>query len=207
MTTFIVDYITALLATTGYSGLVLAMSLESMVFPLPSEAVMPFAGFLWSTGQMSVWLIVLWSTVGSLIGSMISYWIGLYGGRPFIARYGRYVLLNENHLKMTEDFFNKHGAKAIFIGRLIPVIRHLISIPAGLGKMNVWKFICYTVVGATLWNTFLTVVGYYLGANWTLIKQYGEYLDLAVIFVIIVTGLWFWQRYRKQKSGLTQDKN
>ena len=198
MTTFIVDYITALLATTGYPGLVFAMALESMVFPLPSEAVMPFAGFLWSTGQMSVWLIILWSTVGSLIGSMISYWIGLYGGRPFIAKFGRYVLLNEKHLRQTENFFHKHGAKAIFIGRLIPVIRHLISIPAGLGKMNVWKFICYTVVGATLWNTFLTVVGYYLGANWTLIKQYGEYLDLTVIFVIIVTGLWFWQKYKKE---------
>ncbi|MFA6416533.1 MAG: DedA family protein [Candidatus Paceibacterota bacterium] len=207
MTTFIVDYITSLLDTVGYAGLVIAMTLESMVFPLPSEAVMPFAGFLWSTGQMSFWLIVVWSTVGSLIGSMISYWIGLYGGRPFIAKYGSYFLLNEKHLQQTEEFFNKHGAKAIFIGRLVPVVRHLISIPAGLGKMNVWRFLCYTAVGATLWNTFLTIVGYYLGANWEVIKEYGHYLDMAVILAIILTGVWFWREYRKEKVGLTQEKN
>lgn len=198
MTTLIVDYIVALLIKIGYAGLFLAMTLESMIFPLPSEAVMPFAGFLWSVEKMNFFAIIFWSTAGSLFGSLISYWLGFYGGRPLINKIGHYFLLNEEHLKSTEIFFNKHGAKAIFVGRLIPIIRHLISIPAGLGKMNLKKFVCYTVVGAALWNSFLTIVGYYLGSNWEIIRGYGHYLDVFVALILVLTFLVFWLKKRKK---------
>ncbi len=191
ITETLVEYITALMAGGGYGVIVFLMALESMVAPVPSEAVMPFAGFLIVEGRFSFAGVIVWSTVGSIIGSLISYYMGAWGGAPFVRRFGRYLLLDESHLDMTERFFAKYGDKAIFICRFIPVVRHLISIPAGIGKMNVVKFSIYTVIGAGLWNAFLAYVGYILKENWTVVRAYSEIVDVIVVVGLIVVGIVF----------------
>lgn len=197
MTDFLVQYFIDIMSALGYGGLTLLMALESMVAPVPSEAVMPFAGFLLYMGKMSFWPIVAFSTIGTIVGSVLSYVIGLYGGRPFIRRFGKYLLLNEEHLAMTERFFARFGEKSIFISRFVPVVRHLISIPAGIGKMNLLKFCIYTIFGGAIWNTFLAIVGYYLGSRWEEIRKYSEVLDIVFVVLIILAVSYFVHQRRK----------
>lgn len=187
----------------GYVGVGLLMTFESMVLPVPSEAVMPFAGFLWHDGKMTWWAIGIASTVGSIIGSLISYWIGAVGGRPFVNKVGKYLLLNEHHLEKTHQFFQRYGEKTIFISRFIPVVRHLISIPAGFGRMNLTKFITYTVTGAALWNMLLAYLGYILGSNWGMIRKYSEVLDVIIIVAIIIGAIYLILRIKKRKQSPT----
>ena len=183
----------------GYGGITILMALESMVFPLPSELVMPFAGFLAATGKMSFILVVLFSSIGSLIGSLISYYIGLYGGNHLILKYGKYLLLDKEDLMKTEKWFRHSGEKTVFISRFIPVVRHIISIPAGIGRMHLWKFCIYTVAGATIWNTFLAWLGYLLGQNWTKVRHYSEYISIAVAIILVAAGAWFACRHIRHK--------
>ena len=189
ITEFIVTYTTTIIAKTGYAGVFILMVLESMVAPVPSEAVMPFAGFLWFQKTFTLWGVIVASTAGSLVGSLLSYWIGAKGGRVIVERYGKYLFLNVHHLDVTERFFARYGAKAVFVSRFIPVVRHLISIPAGVGKMPIGKFCVYTIVGAGLWNSFLTWVGYALGQNWQSVQRYSHAIDIAVVVGIkIIAG-------------------
>ncbi|MBI2415280.1 MAG: DedA family protein [Candidatus Kerfeldbacteria bacterium] len=200
ITEFLVDYITAFISVTGYVGIALLMTLESMIAPVPSEAVMPFAGFLVSTGRFNLLGIILASSIGSLIGSIISYYLGKYGGKAFIKKFGKYLLLNEHHLATTERFFAQYGDRAIFVSRFVPVVRHLISVPAGVGGMNLGKFIVYTLVGATLWNSFLGYVGVLLGDHWTVVKHYSEWLDIIVVLGIVGTiGYFIYRQLPKHK--------
>lgn len=194
----LVGLFTSIISTAGYAGIFFLMVLESMVAPVPSEAVMPFAGVLWFLGKMSFGPIVIFSTLGSITGSLISYYAGLYGGRPLIQKYGKYVLLNEHDLALTESFFEKYGDKTIFVSRFIPVVRHLVSIPAGTGKMNIFKFIFYTVLGAGMWNAFLTYAGYYLGSNWMEIRKYSEVIDLVLVAAIIALVVLYFYKRRKR---------
>ncbi|HVO77074.1 MAG TPA: DedA family protein [Candidatus Bathyarchaeia archaeon] len=198
LTEFIVRYATLVISKTSYVGIGILMTMESMIMPVPSEAVMPFAGFLWFEHKLSFWGIVFAATLGSIAGSLLSYCIGAYGGRPFVKKCGKYLLLNECHLEETERFFAKHGEITIFISRFIPVVRHLISIPAGLGRMNVLRFSIYTIVGAGLWNAFLTWLGYHLRDNWETIRGYTEVID-AVLIVLILSALGFFV-YKQVKS-------
>jgi membrane protein DedA with SNARE-associated domain len=186
ITEFLVEHFTEWIEAGGYLGVMMLMTLESMVAPVPSEAVMPFAGFLIFEGKFTFLGVIFFSTVGSIIGSLLSYYAGAYGGRPFIKRFGKFLLLDESHLGMTERFFNKHGDKTIFISRFIPVVRHLISIPAGVGKMNLVKFSVYTIVGAGIWNAFLTYIGYILRENWTIVRKYSEIVDIFVVALLII---------------------
>ncbi len=207
MTEYLINLFTGIISRTGYFGVAFLMMLESMVFPIPSEAVMPFAGVLWFSGKMSFVLIIFFSTLGSLMGSLISYYMGLYGGKPFVQKFGKYLLLNEHDLVITENFFKKFGDKTIFISRFIPVIRHLISIPAGTGKMNITKFIFYTTIGAGLWNATLTYLGYYLGSRWTELRKYGEIIDFVLIILIIVAiGFYFYKRRNKAIEKTVDNK-
>jgi len=172
----------------SYVGIFLLMTLESMVAPIPSELVMPFAGFLIFTGQFDVAPVMVASSLGSIVGSLLSYGMGMLG-KPVVLRYGRYLLLNPHHLEWTEQFFSRHGGKTIFIARFIPVVRHLISIPAGLARMPLIPFIVYTAVGATLWNMFLTYLGVRLKENWRVIQQYTHILDYFVVAGLIGAGV------------------
>jgi membrane protein DedA with SNARE-associated domain len=188
------------ISSLGYFGVFFLMVLESMVLPMPSELVMPFAGFLISSGEMKFLFVILSATLGSLVGSLLSYYIGKYGGNRFVLRYGKYFLLNEGHLIKAEKWFSKKGELTIFIGRFIPIVRHVISIPAGIGKMNIKKFILYTVLGAGIWNAFLAYVGFVLGNNWEMIKQYSDYISWSVLGIIILIGVYFlWKEIRKRR--------
>ena len=199
----IFDYIGQLAIKTieflGYPGITLLMILESMVVPLPSELVMPFAGFLAEAGRMNFWLVILFSSLGSLLGSLISYYLGYYGGKRFVLKFGKYLLLNVTDLEKTERWFQKRGDKTIFFSRFIPVVRHLISIPAGIGKMNLKKFCLYTIAGATLWNSFLAYCGYALGENWNKIRYYSEYFSATITIILLFAGISFVYRHFKNK--------
>lgn len=195
ITEFLLEFITNFIASAGYIGLIFLMALESMVFPVPSEAVMPFAGFLVADGKFSFAGIVFFSTLGSLIGSLVSYFIGLFGGRPFVKRFGKYVFLDERKLDLIEKYFKKYGEITIFICRFIPVIRHIISISAGIGKMNFFKFSIFTILGAGIWNFFLAYVGYILKNNWQEISKYTQIFD----FILIVGCVLVFAYYIKKK--------
>jgi membrane protein DedA with SNARE-associated domain len=201
----IVEYLILLVISVisflGYFGLIILMALESMVFPLPSELVMPFAGFLVFQGKFDFWLVVLFATIGTIVGSLISYYVGYYLGKPFVNKFGKYFFLDQSHLDSTEKFFKKHGDKTIFISRFIPVVRHIISIPAGFGKMKLWKFIVYTFAGGFLWNGFLTYVGFKLGENWGIVHKYSTIIDIIVFVIVVVVIVWYIaKRYKNAKE-------
>ena len=184
ITEFLIGFCTDFIAYTGYLGVMVLMIFESMIAPVPSEAVMPFAGFLISEGKFT-WLgVFIASTMGSIIGSTASYYIGLFGGKPLVKKFGKYLLLDEHHLELTEKFFAKYGEPAVFISRFVPIVRHLISIPAGVGKMNMVKFLIYTTVGAGAWNMILTYVGFVMRQNWDKLHHYNKYADVVVLAVL-----------------------
>jgi len=185
ITEFLATYITAFIQQTGYITVFIWMVMESMVFPVPSEAIMPFAGFLVATKHFSLRWVIVVSTLGSIVGSLLSYAIGYYGGKPFIRKFWKYFLLDQEELESTEKFFKKRWSITILISRFIPVVRHLISLPAGMGKMNLTKFIIYTIIGAGLRNTFLTLVGKYLKENRELVMKYSGTVDIVVLVILI----------------------
>lgn len=193
------DFINWILTTVhdwGYWGIFILMGLESTVLPVPSEAVLIPAGYLAYQGKMSFILIALSSTLGSLAGATINYVFALWVGRPFLERWGKYFFVRPELLHKTDAFFEKHGAVSTFTGRLIPGIRHLISLPAGLTRMNYGKFAFYTCLGAGIWSVILTAMGWYIGGNEELIKQYLKQITIALI-AVVVTGIalyWWWQK-------------
>lgn len=191
----------SIISSIGYLGVFLLMVFESMILPVPSELVMPFAGFLIASGEMKFLWIVVFATLGSLVGSLISYYIGKYGGNRFVKRHGKYFLLDQEHLMNTEKWFSKKGELTIFIGRFIPIVRHVISIPAGIGKMNLKKFMLYTVLGAGIWNAFLTYIGFVLGNNWESISQYSDYVSFGVLgIIIIIVGYFIIKQIKKRRK-------
>jgi membrane protein DedA with SNARE-associated domain len=201
LTEFIAAFATHLIQTLGYPSVFILMVMESMVFPIPSEAVMPFAGFLIVQKSFTFLQVIAVSTLGSIVGSLISYAIGYYGGMPFVKKFGKYALLDVKELEATEKFFKKRGELTIFICRFIPVIRHLISIPAGIGKMNIFTFSIFTIAGAGLWNSFLTYVGYMLKNNWAQVMKYSHIIDIVVVvFLAGLVGMYVF-RHIKRKAA------
>jgi membrane protein DedA with SNARE-associated domain len=200
LTEFLVEHIISLISSGGYPIIAVLMALESMIFPVPSEAVMPFAGFLVNEGKFTFELAVLYATLGSIAGSLISYYAGRYGGRPFVERFGKYFLLDAHDLEYTEKFFGKYGDGTVFVSRFIPVVRHLISIPAGAGRMNPAKFIVYTLLGAAAWNAILTYIGYVLKDRWKEILKYTEVLDMIMIAAIIIVVALFIRKHRSMRN-------
>lgn len=188
ITDTLVTICTEIIAQLGLGGIVVLMALGSMAAPVPNEAIMPFVGFLWYEGRFTVWQILWFSTIGSLIGSLISYGLGAYYGETVIRRWGKFLLLNQRHLNQTHRFFKHHGEKAVFISRFLPIVRHLISIPAGIGRMNLVKFIVYTAIGSSIWNMFLAWVGYTLNSNWHIIRSYTRILDIVVVVLAVATA-------------------
>lgn len=184
----------------GYPGIVLLMAMESSVIPVPSELVMPPAGYLASQGKMNMTVAILCGTFGSLIGAYANYFVSHYLGRPLILKYGKYVLIPPDKFERVEQFFLKHGEISTFIGRLLPVVRHLISIPAGLSGMNHFKFSIYTLAGAGIWCTILAWIGYVIGENQDMIMQYSHKALAGVgLFSILLIAGYIWVHRRKQK--------
>ena len=192
ITEFISTIAVRILDATAYAGAFFLMALESMIAPVPSEAVMPFVGFLVTDGKWNLWMALLSTSLGSLVGSLLSYWMGAYGGKPLVLKVGKYLLLNRHDLELTERYFNqRQGLLTVFVARFIPVVRHFISIAAGMGKAPLLPFMLVTVVGATLWNGFLLYLGMRLREHWTVVQKYSHQVDIVIIVVAIVGIGWF----------------
>lgn len=187
LTNFIINIISSL----GYSGVGLLMAIESAAIPLPSEVIMPFSGFLVSEGRFTLQGIAVAGAVGSVVGSWVTYWIGKYGGRPLVRRYGKYVLITEHDLDLVDRFFVRFGIWATFIGRILPVVRTYISIPAGIAKVKFWPFTLATLVGSYIWSWLLGWIGFKLGENWENLRQYFRGADVVIV-ILIVIGLVLW---------------
>jgi membrane protein DedA with SNARE-associated domain len=185
-----------ILDTTGYAGAGALMALESMIAPVPSEAVMPFVGFQVADGKWNLWLAIISTSIGSIAGSLLSYWMGYFGGKPLVLKVGKYLLLNQRDLERTEQFFHrKAGIMTIFIARFVPVVRHFISIPAGMGKTPMLPFLLVTFVGATAWNTFLLVCGMKLREHWPVVQKYSHQVDIGIVVLILIAAIW-WVKVR-----------
>lgn len=197
-----IQWLLGTIGAMGYPGIFLLMAMESSIIPIPSELVMPPAGYLAYQGKMNMVIAILCGTAGSLIGAYINYYVSHYLGRPLILKYGKYVLISPDKFERVERFFLRHGEISTFIGRLLPVIRHLISIPAGVAGMNHLKFTLYTLLGAGLWCTILTFIGYAIGENQQLIMQYSHKALLwVVLFSAALVAVYIWrQRYRDSKA-------
>ena len=206
------DLVTLIYEAVGYLGVALWVAIESVIIPIPSELVLPFAGFLaadstsieWITGaRWNIPLLVLFATIGSLVGALVAYAIGYWGGRPLLIRWGRILRFTEDDLVRTERFFERWGSAAALLGRMIPVVRSLVSFGAGVGRMRLGPFVLFTILGSVPWNFALILAGYLLGENWNVIgsflKQY-EYLVLAVL--VVAALVWIWFRFIRPRRGV-----
>jgi membrane protein DedA with SNARE-associated domain len=179
--------IIATISATGYGGVVLMMAIESACIPLPSEVIMPFAGYLVSTGRFSLQAVAIAGAVGCLVGSYVAYFAGVHGGRPFLERYGRYVLIPPHELEIADHFFWRWGSAAVFFSRLLPVVRTFIALPAGIARMDLGRFSIYTLIGSYPWCLALAYAGMKLGQHWRDLAPYFHRFD-TVIGVVLVVG-------------------
>lgn len=198
-------WIEQLILTLGYPGIALIMAVETIFPPIPSELVMPMAGFLAADGTMNFWGVVLSGTLGSVVGAMVLYWAGLYANetivRRLVRRYGRYFLIDEGDVNKTLGTFTRFGPAAVFIGRLIPLVRSLISIPAGMERMNPILFVALTTVGTALWSGILTYAGMVLGQNWNLVVEWiSQYQKVVLVGIGLVAILFVVYKLRQMRS-------
>lgn len=196
-------FIVATISLLGYSGVVLLMAIESACIPLPSEIIMPFSGYLVSRGEMNLWGVGVAGAVGCVLGSLVAYWVGMYGGRPIIEKYGRYILLSRHDLDLADRWFAKYGEAIVFVSRLLPAIRTFIAFPAGVARMNLTRFIIYTFAGSLPWCLGLAYAGQKLGEQWNkddTLKTWFHRFD----FVIGIVGLlavtwWIWRHIKHSR--------
>ncbi|MGA7042434.1 MAG: DedA family protein [Nitrososphaeraceae archaeon] len=204
----LVEFITSVISSLGYGGIFFLMILESALIPIPSEIIMPFSGFLASTGKFGSVGVILAGSLGNLVGSVITYYLGIRLGRAFLIKYGKYILFRVHHLVWTEQLFQKYGDKISFVGRLLPGVRTYISLPAGIGKSNFIKFVVYTLVGSIIWNSLLTYGGIQLGRSWQHIDKYSGYLDIIAVVAIAVFIVWIvYSNTRNRGKGNITDNN
>ena len=196
----LIEFIISFISRVGYLGIFFLMVLESAMIPIPSEIIMPFSGFLVSAGKFGPILVVLAGSLGNLVGSILTYYFGLKVGRAFIIKYGKYVFFKKEHLEFTERLFKNYGDKISFVGRLLPVIRTYVSLPAGIGRTNFIKFVFYTLIGSLIWNSVLTFAGMQLGNNWKNIDRYSIYLDIVTICIIVGFSAWLVLKFKKGRE-------
>lgn len=185
----------------GYFGVFVLMTIESSFIPFPSEIVLIPAGYLASKGEMHMGMIMLSALGGSMTGAFVNYYLALLLGRKILSKYGKYFFIKENALQKMDDYFEKHGHISTFIGRLLPGIRQLISIPAGLARMNLAVFSIYTALGASLWAFILVMLGYTIGENQELLDAYLKQITFVVVVILVLLALWY-IRYQKGKKGV-----
>ncbi len=203
----IIEIISAVIVATisvlGYGGVVLLMAIESACIPLPSEIIMPFSGYLVSRGEMNLWLVGVAGAVGCVLGSMVAYWVGMYGGRPLIEKYGRFVLISHHDLDLADRWFAKYGEVIVFVSRLLPAIRTFIAFPAGVARMNIPRFIIYTFAGSLPWCIALAYVGQKLGEQWDKdprLKSLFHRFDFVIgIVIVLAAAWWIWRHLRHGK--------
>jgi len=197
---WLVDTVSAL----GYPGIAVLMAIESSFIPLPSEVVMPPAGYLAAQGRMDPFLAVLAGTIGSVVGALFNYWFAIVVGEPFLRRYGKYFLVSTEHLDRAEGFFARHGEISTFIGRLVPVVRQLISIPAGMARVPLGRFVGFTALGAGIWCGVLVYIGWLVGRHEAVlvegvVKAYSTraFLYMLPVLILLVVGYVAWHRRRR----------
>jgi membrane protein DedA with SNARE-associated domain len=188
-----------MISSLGYWGVFIGMTVESACIPLPSEVIMPFAGFAVSEGKMTLLGITIAGTLGNLLGGLIIYFIGLKEGRPLLEKYGKYILISHSKLDRADHWFEKYGHEAVLIGRMLPVIRTFISLPAGIARMDLKKFTIYTLLGSLPWTFALGYIGVQLGPHWELIKGYFHVLDIIVAIGIVGVLAYLIYKYKKNR--------
>ena len=192
--------IVATISRLGYAGVVLLMAIESACIPLPSEIIMPFSGYLVSRGEFNLWLVGLAGAFGCVLGSLVAYWAGMYGGRPLVEKYGRYVLISSHYLDLADRWFARFGEVIVFASRLLPAIRTFIAFPAGVARMNLKKFVIYTFAGSLPWCIGLAYVGQRLGEKWdkdpTLKNLFHRFDFIIGIIVVLAVGWWVWRHIK-----------
>ena len=193
--TVLAGFVIATISSLGYGGIVLLMAIESACIPLPSEIIMPFAGYLVFKGEMQLWAVALAGAVGCVLGSFVAYYAGAWGGRPFVEKYGKYILVSHHDLTMADRWFQRHGDITIFVGRLLPVIRTFIAFPAGISRMAMGRFVIYTFVGSYIWCWGLAWVGLTLGQNWNTLGVYFHRFDAAIGVVLLIGVIWYVRRH------------
>lgn len=200
----ITTWITGNIESAGYWGIIVMMGIESACIPLPSEIIMPFGGYLVSIHpeQFTVWGMGVAGAVGCIWGSVVAYWAGKFGGRPLVERYGRYILIRKKDMDRADKWFAKHGESAVFICRLLPIVRTFISFPAGVARVNFWRFILYTFLGSLPWCLALAWAGKILGDNWDkTLKKYFHGADVIIAVVIIVLlALYVWHHIKSDRE-------
>jgi membrane protein DedA with SNARE-associated domain len=199
------DWITHVVNAIGYPGIFALMVIEGILTPIPSELIMPFAGYLASQGRLNIGLVIAVGTAGATIGNVVAYHIGAKVGRPLISRYGRFIRLGEDDLRWAESWFARYGSFGVLLGHAVPGIRSIISFPAGIGRMDLRRFVAFSTIGAAIWNTVLVVAGYYLVERWTLFAETTDNVDvyvLAAVFAVLI-GYMAW---RKTRAGTAKDR-
>jgi membrane protein DedA with SNARE-associated domain len=194
------SFIIAIISSGGYAGVILLMAIESACIPLPSEIIMPFSGYLVFRGEFGLYWVGLAGAFGCVVGSVPAYYLGLYGGRPLIEKYGKYVLVSHHDLDLADRWFGRYGDWAIFFSRLLPVVRTFISFPAGVSKMNVPRFIIYTFVGSFPWCLGLAYIGMKLGENWDTLGAYFHKFDIVIGILIAAGAVYYIWRHLKNRK-------
>jgi membrane protein DedA with SNARE-associated domain len=186
-----------LITRGGYLGIVLLMGIESACIPLPSEVIMPFSGYLVFQGTLVLWLVVLAGAIGCVLGSLLAYAVGAWGGRRLVERYGKYVLVSRRDLDLADRWFREHGGIIVFVGRLLPVVRTFIAFPAGVARMPVWRFCVYTFLGSLIWCALLAWIGMKLGQHWDTLGGWFHRFDAVILAVLLLAfGLYVWRHVR-----------
>ena len=197
-------FIVATILALGYAGVVLLMAIESACIPLPSEIIMPFSGYLVYTGRFNLWWVGVAGAVGCVLGSIVAYYIGMYGGRPLIEKYGRYILVSRHDLDLADRWFKKYGEIIVFASRLLPVVRTFIAFPAGVARMNMPRFIIYTFLGSLPWCLGLAYVGQLLGEQWDkndTLKTWFHRFDFAIGILIVAGAVWWvWRHVKNSRT-------
>ena len=198
----VTSFIITVISTLGYPGVALLMAVQTVAIPIPSEVILPFAGFLVFSGRFNLLLLAITGGVGSCMGASLAYWIGYRGGRPLVERYGKYILISHHDLNLTEKFFNRFEFWAIFIGQLLPVVRSFISFFGGIAEVNFKKFLAYTFAGSFLWSLLLGYVGMKLGQHWSSLHSKFQRFDELIVAVIVIGACWWVWRHLKHAKAL-----
>lgn len=188
------------IATWGYLAIALLMALENACIPIPSELILGFAGYLVSIGQINFAEAVVAGIIGGMLGSIVTFYIGYWGGRPFINKYGKYFFMKKSHIDTAQRWFDKYGVKAVFFSRMLPVVRTFISLPAGFAGIDIKKFIIFTFAGTLPWTVLIIYIGKALGNNWQQMLAIGHEFSLAISAIIVLAILYLYLRHRKNQK-------